>query len=135
MTVTKLNKVYSITRDMIDVTCLSRPDTSWKYIDRSGHVHRWYEKGRPATKYYPTAIYTTPTLVCIYDGAGYYEEGEGYNIDHMECRLCGEPIEPVYTADTINQYMKGLSRYSIDGVLVSREEFKKSLLDDGVEFE
>ena len=71
--------------EMFDVTSLSRPDPSWKYTDKAGHVHQWHVDGQPATSYNPTKRYTVPTLVQITDVEPTDECPGQY---HYECREC-----------------------------------------------
>lgn len=115
--------------DVLDVTRLSRVDPSWVKVDATGHEHRWYLNGQPATGYDPAAIYETPTLVEIHDGYGYFEDGERYSLNHLECRICGETVQPGFRSDDSKQYIAGLRWWRIDGVNVSREEFEARLLE------
>lgn len=118
---------FSFFCDPVEVTSLHRPDTGWVLVDAQGHEHRWYTKGLPATDYRPTETYETPTLVDVFDGWGYYEDGERYAIHHFECRQCGERVEPRYKADDCRQYIPGLRRCFIDGAGVSYDTFTQRL--------
>jgi len=96
--------------DLIEVTSSHRPDPAWVFIDAHGHEHRWHVDGKPAMSYNPSAKYGTPSLVWVKDGESYWpDDDEPHEVGHLECRQCGEHIEPGYTADTIRQYVRGLS--------------------------
>jgi hypothetical protein len=116
--------------DLIDVTSLHRPDPRWRLVDAHGHEHRWYVDGKLAVSYRPEAHYETPTLVWIKDGEEYWEDDdEPHPVGHLECRECGERIEPGYTADDTTQQIPGLRWCRINGQLVSREEFDRRLTE------
>lgn len=119
--------VFKVERDLIDVTSLHRPDVGWRHVDAAGHEHRWFTEGRPAESYRGGAKYDVPSLVWVKDGVAYDEDGEPYNVGHNECRICGEHVEPHYTADTHTVYMAGLARFTINGEPVGREEFERRL--------
>src|ERR1700684_1775630 len=91
--ITQSGKVFEIRREMMDASSLCRPDMSWAYTDKAGHAHRWFAKlddGMviPATSYRPELSYLTPTLRSVHDGWGYYEDGEEYEMGHLECLDC-----------------------------------------------
>lgn len=114
----------------IDVTSAHRPDTAWRVTDAHGHEHRWHVDGKPAVSYAPSARYETPTLVWVKDGEEYWEDDdEPHAVGHLECRLCGEHIEPRYRADDCTQYIPGLRWYRIDGRLVSPDEYARRLAE------
>lgn len=115
--------------ELIDVTSLHRPDPSWHVVDDQGHEHRWRVNGQPAASYNASERYDVPTLVDVHDGYGYYEDGEQYAIHHLECRQCGQHIEPGYTADTNRQFIGGLRWYRIDGASVSKKEFDRRVTE------
>ena len=119
--------VFESGSDLIDVTSLHRPDVEWSYIDRQQHRHVWYVLGQPALAYKPDETYSVPSLAWIDDGVRYDEDGKPYYVGHNECRVCGEHIEPGYTADATTVYAPGLMWYRIDGVDVSREEWEAAL--------
>ena len=116
-------RLFEMERDLIDVTCLSRPDESWVHRDPAGHQHRWLFDGVPGV-YRPQAKATVPTVKWVRTGTGYYEDGEEYEIGHHECRECGAKVEPGHTADTSKQFIHGLASYYIDGERVSEEHYK-----------
>lgn len=124
-------KSFDFRRDLIDVTSLHRPNENWCFMDASGHEHRWYVNGTPATKYSPSDEFTTPTLKWVFEGWGYWEDGERYAIGHHECLLCGEHVERGYKADEHTQHIVGMTHYSIDGRSVSEEEFKLEYVECG----
>jgi hypothetical protein len=118
--------VFEAGCEPIDVTSLHRPDTSWTFTDKRGHVHRWYTDGQPADDYRPTVSYDTPTLIWIKDGEEWWEDSdEPHDVGHTECRQCGERIEPGYTADTCRQFIAGLRWFTINDQPVSAEEFRR----------
>lgn len=104
-----------IEHPLIDASSLHRPDTSWHVVDASGHEHRWYVDGTPTSSYNPTAKYETPTLVWIKDGEEYWDDDEQpHDVGHLECRQCGEHIEPRYTSDSFQQMIpSGMVRWGI----------------------
>lgn len=119
------NDTFEMNCDLLDVTSLHRPDTSWRFTDAHGHEHRWHVDGQPAESYRPEAKHETPTLRWVFDEWEYWDDGERYQIGHHECRQCGEHIEPRYTADTSTQYIPGMRHYRINGEPVSKDEFER----------
>ncbi len=115
-------------RDMIDVTSMNRPDTTWKVVDAAGHEHRWYVDGKPADHYDPSASHELPTLVWVATGTGCYPDGGEYEVGHYECRECGDEIEHLRrTVDSFSQKIPGETHYEIDGEPVTHEEFEERL--------
>ncbi len=123
---------YTMRRDMIDVTSMNRPDTTWKVVDAAGHEHRWYVDGKSAGHYDPSAHHELPTLVWVTTGAGHYPDGSEYDVGHYECRECGEEVEhPRSTSDSFTQRIPfGVITCEIDGVPVTREQFEKSYAEE-----
>lgn len=122
------NDVFETGCEMLDVTSLHRPDTTWRQVDKSGHVHQWYVDGSPAQSYDPAKQYTTPTLVWVKDGEQWYDDDdEPHEIGHLECSQCGEHIVPRSTADTETRYIPGLRWCRINGESVSKDEFEARL--------
>lgn len=119
--------VFDMQREMIDVTRASRPDPQWQVMDAHGHRHQWYTNGEPARRYDPLATYELPTLLTVFDGWRYDEDGERYAMEHYECRACGQRIVPGTTADSETVYIPGLASYRINGESVSPDEFKRRL--------
>lgn len=118
--------VFETGCDLIDVTSIHRPDTSWYFSDEHGHEHRWHVDGKPAVSYNPSARYDTPTLVWVKDGEDYWEDDdEPHDVGHLECRQCGEHANPGYTADGTEQHIPGPRWYRINGASVSPEEFQQ----------
>jgi hypothetical protein len=112
--------------NFLDVTSLHRPDTSWRQLDAHGHEHRWYVEGKPAVSYRPSDKHETPTLVWVKDGEAYWpDDDEPHDVGHLECRQCGEHIEPRYCADTTTQHIAGPRWYRINGESVSFDEFER----------
>ena len=65
-----------------------------------------------------------PSLIWVKDGEEYYEDDdEPHPIGHLECRQCGEHIQPRSTADEFQQFAPGLRWFTIDGRRVSKDEF------------
>lgn len=113
-------------QDIVDVTSLHRPDTQWSLVDKQGHKHEWYDDGKRANQYNPSAHYDTPSLIWVKDGEEYYEgDNEPHDVGHYECQKCGEPVERGYTADTFKQYIAVMQWYRINGEWVSPEEFQR----------
>jgi hypothetical protein len=77
--------IAGIGGELLDVTSLSRPDITWRYVDAMGHWHQWYADGNPAESYSPLRTYDVPTLTCIVDVEG---DDEHPAISHYECREC-----------------------------------------------
>lgn len=128
---------FSVERDLIPISSLSRPDTRWIFVDPSGHEHRWFEQTpeglKPASEYHPNKSLSLPTLRKIVDYEG---DDESPATSHWECPHCGVIIVPGTCADTHEWYVPGLSHYRIDGTPVSKEEFERQaraagLLRDG----
>ncbi|MCR4375619.1 MAG: hypothetical protein NUW22_12300 [Acidobacteria bacterium] len=123
---TQARRTFETFCDVVEVTSIRRPDTSWRKVDQLGHSHCWYTDGAPADSYRPDHCYVTPSLVWVKDGETFYEDDdEPHDVGHLECRECGEKIEPGYTADTMSQHIPGMRRFRIDGVSVSEEEFRR----------
>jgi hypothetical protein len=118
--------------DLIDATSSHRPDTDWRIVDGAGHEHRWFFGDKPATEYNPSARYSVPSLKWVVDGVAYWEDGEPYDVGHHECRVCREHIEPGYTADAYTQYVPGLRWCRINGESVTREQFERALIAEGL---
>jgi hypothetical protein len=109
--------------DEIDVTSMSRPDTSWNFRDKAGHIHCWHSPSGPADHYDHRERYDVPTLVYVVDSQWIDEFGYECESGHSECKQCGEHITPRRMADTHRQTIPGFRHYVIDGESVSPEEF------------
>lgn len=113
---------FTIERDMLEVTSLSRPDLGWRHTDRAGHEHRWLkENGEEPGAYDPAETYEVPSLVTVVAPT---EDGFD-EVLRCECRACGEHIEPGRCADAEPVYIAGLTRGYINGRPVTREEFER----------
>lgn len=121
---TQNGDVFEVSRDIIDVTMFSRPDTAWTHTDASGHVHRWHVGRKVATSYDPRLHYHVPNMNRVVDVPATDDEPAQ---THYECRKCGEHIRPGYTSDTTRQYVSGIARCAINGQSVSAEEFERRL--------
>lgn len=89
--------------DQIDVSTAytSRPDKSWRYVDKAGHVHEWAAGGYAILAW----VVGRPTWC---GDCGEWHEGDG----RYECILCGEVIEPATVGSGgIRQTVPGRSRY------------------------
>lgn len=115
---------YEAGCEMVDVTSNHRPDTNWTFTDAKGHVHQWYDGDMLAQGYSPSKAYTTPTLVWVKDGEEYWGESEDpHPFGHLECKECGEHIQPGYCADSHRMFIPGLRWFTIDGEPVAEREF------------
>lgn len=125
------DKTFRIEREMIDVTMLNRPDTSWRHTDANGHEHRYYvhrpEGVEPAEHYAPAAHYLLPTVEWIVDEEGSDEYPE---TGHYECRLCRATVQPHTTADTTRQMIPGYTSYYINDQPVSQEEYERQAREE-----
>lgn len=127
--------VFEAHCELMDVTSMHRPDTSWRFVDAQGHEHRWHVESSepnvttaPAVSYNPSAKYITPTLIWVKDGEEFWEDDdEPHEVGHLECKQCGQHVSPHHIADSTVQYIPGLRHYRINGVTVSEEEFKTKL--------
>lgn len=123
---------FEVVCDQIEVTMNHRPDTDWRFVDASGHEHRWYVSGVPAASYDPMARHETPTLMQVGDGTYWYDDdGDAHENWHMECVQCGQRIDPSYTSDMTRQFIPGLRRCLINGRTVTREHFEARLKELG----
>jgi hypothetical protein len=111
--------------EQLDATSAHRADTAWVYRDAHGHEHRWHVDGKPADAYDPRARYDVPTLVWVKDGERIDEDGEPYEVGHLECRECCASVSPGYTADAYTVYVPGLRWFQINGEPVTGEEFAR----------
>jgi hypothetical protein len=134
---------FRIEREMVDVTSMRRPDTSWVSVDAAQHVHCWYEQvkgglhrwGRIADTYRPEQAYHTPTLRWVKDGETMYEDDdEPVAYGHFECVMCGARVEPRYTADSHTQYIAGIAAYFINDQPVTKDTFTKRLEEESSRF-
>ena len=119
--------IFRIESTPVEVTSLHRPDTSWRFVDKAGHEHRWWEGLGLAIQYRPTSQYYVDTVKKVVDGWYYDEDGEPFARWHYECDQCGDKVEPGYCADTHTQYIPGIKRCYINDVLVTPEEFERRL--------
>ena len=117
--------------DLIDVTRMSRPDPAWRFVDPSGHEHRWHvvsgDGTKPADGYRPNERYVIPSTVKVLDEPYYTEEGDEIEQSHLECLLCRARVKPGTRCDDTPQYIAGLTYYSIDGRTVDPETFEREL--------
>lgn len=117
---------------MIEVTSMSRPDVQWRYIDKAGHLHRWFYSGIMTNRYDTYRLdqaYYAGTLVKIIDAEATEDEPA---IWHYECPICGEVIWPGTCADQYQQFIPGIRRFWVDDVPVSEEQFKAFMREDGL---
>ena len=128
-TIYTANSVFTMEREMLEVTSLRRPDPSWVHFDSAGHEHRWYDGESPMKEYRPDKSYRTPTLFWVEDPEVYMD---GTHMGHLICLKCGEIVIPGYTADDTSQYVTGMTYCLIDGKRVTLEEFKRRLVEQSV---
>lgn len=100
----------------------SDPDLTWDYTDEAGHYHWWVNEGdRPRT----------PTLIEVDDETYWCPDCRDDHTDsHLECRICGEHIEPGYTtrSNAFPQVIAGptevILRVAGDEVPVTSDEYQ-----------
>lgn len=128
---------FTVKREPIEVTSISRPDPAWFVIDRKGHLHQWWEERpfRPADTYSPSKRYIVPSVEAIFVGMewiGDEFDGEEIAVYELRCRKCGEVIKPRYKADDSRQYVPGLRHLYVDDRPVTLEEFKRIAIEEGI---
>lgn len=104
--------VIKVTNDMIPVHYLSDIDANWHFTDTAGHEHR--------CEY--SAADHWPTLKEVAE-EGYWcaDCDEEHEDVHLECKLCGEHIQPGMTGPG-TKFIQGLTSYFIDDEPVTREQ-------------
>ena len=71
--------------EQIEITSYSpRPDRSWRYTDKAGHVHHWEDGG------YPTLRWVSEMNWC-------HECQDEHDTGFYECPLCFEHVTPGQT--------------------------------------
>lgn len=111
--------VYRVECEQIEVTSLNpRPDPGWHYTDLAGHEHDHRRELLVET-------YDDPDDDPVYID----EDGEEWNAPtHLECRECGEWIEPgTLPPSPFAEYVPGVVRYYRDDVEISETEFKAAI--------
>lgn len=83
--------IESIGKNICSLYDSYKPDPAWNYQDRAGHIHRW---DLAAKKVHSIKRVIDQVIPHCCDG-NYWEE----EISHLECRECGEVIEPGYLID------------------------------------
>jgi len=117
---------FRMERSLIEATSLHRPDPSWIFTDAEGHVHQWFTEGKPAIGYSAIQSYSVPTTVWEKTGEEFYEDDdEPHDVGHYICRICKQEIQHGFCADTNTQYVPGITRFYIDDVSVSKEEYER----------
>jgi len=109
----------SISREPIGVTSNHRPDIGWRFTDRAGHEHRWWDKKGPAESYRPTERYSVPSIDWIQTATAtddYPEQG------YYVCRECPDRVRPGYCPDSISQFIPGPARYYVNDREATKEE-------------
>jgi hypothetical protein len=109
----------SVSVDVVEVTDMQpRPDKSWRYTDKQGHEH--YYDGYPVP--YPTLTHVLDETYWCQDCRDDHTDG------HLECRICGEHINPGLTGPSaFREYVPGLRHYKLDGVEITEERFTELL--------
>jgi hypothetical protein len=119
--------VFSTRRDLVDVTSNHRPNVGRIITDQAGHAHPWCgSDGQPAASYSPSAQYNIPSLMWVKDGEECWpDDDEPHEVGHHECRMCGERVEPPFTADTWQMHIAGMRHCYVNGTEVTREEYER----------
>lgn len=106
---------YRVEREQIELTGLSpRPDPDWRYTDPAGHEH-------DSSYALLIRVQDDPDEPPFYVD----DDGEEWNApDHLECRLCGEHIEPgTIGPSPFREFVPGPVRYYRDDVEITEAEF------------
>lgn len=82
---------------LIDVTLGLKHDPHWRYVDPSGHIHRWTQSGRLISVVEVIDAYA----VDEYDGEKYVSQS------HYECKRCHAVVEPGFREGR-QMYVTGL---------------------------
>jgi hypothetical protein len=93
------------------------PDPDWHYVDAAGHEH----------------TYGAGTFKTVNVFNGYWEGGDEDWSSHQECVQCGEWIVPGTLLRHGPMFIHGPSRFYVDGVEVTEDEFnrqRKEALDE-----
>lgn len=124
---------FTITREPVEVTSMSRPDTSWFMVDKKGHMHQWWEEKpfRPADSYSPSKRYLVPSVRSVYVGLEWIGDEE-YPVYEQRCRKCGQTVRPGYRSDDYRQFVPGIRSLYIDDQPVTQEEFIRRAIENGV---
>jgi hypothetical protein len=92
--------------ERIDVTPLREPDPSWRYKDKSGHVHRWVNGELPTLRQQDVEpavrVEEDDTDDAYHDAYAY----DGYvpSLWYWACRECGQRVNPRYRTPMFRQY-------------------------------
>ncbi len=127
-----LQPLFEISREMLDVTSLHRPNLAWSHTDPAGHTYRWLvqkEKNvwvKPGFYYDAMKKYRIFGLLEVVTEHGDGEEA--WTTSTFFCRRCGAQIRPGFTADDTQQFIPGLARRRINGVSVSERTWNLSLM-------
>lgn len=111
--------VLSMEAEMVEAPSMGGgPDHNWTYTDKLGHDH--YYDGYPVPY---------PTLVDVSDGTYYCADcHDEHDRSHLECRICGEEIEPaVRGGNTFMQWVPGRRRFTLDGAEITEARFNELL--------
>jgi hypothetical protein len=111
--------VLEVEREVIPVHYLSDIDAGWRFTDAAGHEHHCeYE----APDHYPTLVRVTDeTYWC--DTCG-----DEHELDHLECRQCGERIRPGTTGPG-TKFIQGLITYTLDGEPITEERARELIAE------
>lgn len=111
-----------IETEQIEVTTnLPRQDQNWRFTDAAGHEHRWVAGSEPDMPY--------PTLKRVVDST-YWCDGcrEEHDEAHLECRLCGEAIEPgMVGPEPFRKFIPGRRSAYLNGQPISGERAEELL--------
>lgn len=105
---------YVFEQELIETTCWSRPDPDWHYVDRAGHAHDSRRELLVRVKDDPNE-----------SDSWFDADGEEWNAStHLECRLCGEHIEPRVIGDPYQTHIPGPVHFYRDGVEITEAEYR-----------
>lgn len=121
----QLSDVVSIEweSDPIDVTMMSEPDPSWRFVDPAGHVHQWQERdGGPL--WWKSDV---PTIRFVEEMPA---TDEYPATGHYECVECDAEVpSPGMMSSASRRYIQGPKRYSINGEPVSTETAERIIAE------
>ena len=100
-----------IERQVIPVHYLSDIDADWAFTDAAGHPHHCEYRG---ADHYPTLRRV------VYERYWCEDCEDEHELEHRECRQCGEVIRPGTTGPG-TRYIQGLLTCTLDGELISEE--------------
>lgn len=118
--------IVEVTCEPIDVTPFQEKDSTWVYIDKEGHEHRWHIP-HGTHDWSKEGYWTLPTLRAVTYVCGYADDGDEMYGTHYYCKRCGEHIEPGWKVTIFRHFTQGPKRFYIDGVETSQKGAEKVL--------